>query len=107
MRKLPQKFTIKSARIKKLEVEFKIKNLHGQFTKYYDQPPVNKEQNNQWLRFSALKKATESTVAAIPEQPISTKYIKKNVFSVEDNDRCRICRVEKETIHCLHNIRMG
>ena len=44
MRKLPQKFTIKSARIKKLEVELKIKNLHGQFTKYYDQPPVNKEQ---------------------------------------------------------------
>ena len=38
-------------------------------------------------------------MAAIQEQAISTKYIKQHVFNVEDDDTCRICRVEKETIH--------
>ena len=45
------------------------------------------------------KRSTESTVATIQKQAISTKYIKKHVFNVEDDDTCRICRVQKETIH--------
>ena len=55
--------------------------------------------SNQWLKSSTLKRSTESTVAAIQEQAISTRHIKKHVFSIEDDDTCRICRVEKETTH--------
>ena len=99
MRKLPRKFTIKSARINKLETELKRKNMPGQFAKYYDQPHVDKERFNQWLKSFTLKRSTESTVAGIQEQEISTKYIKKHVFNVEDDGTCRIFRVEKETIH--------
>ena len=95
---MPRKFTIKSARINKLEVELKRKNIHGQFAKYLEQPDVDKERFNQWLKYSTLKRSIESTVATIQEQTISTKYIKKHVFNVEDDDTCRICRVEKETI---------
>ena len=99
MRKLPRKITIKSARINKLEAELKRKNMHGQFAKYLDQPHVDKERSNQWLKSSTLKRSTESTIAAIQEQAISIKFIEKHIFSVEDDDTCRICRVEKETIH--------
>ena len=101
MGKLPQKFTIKSARINKLEAELKRKNTHGQFAKYLDQPHVDKERSSQWLKSSTLKRSTESTVASIQEQVISTKYIRKHVFNVEDHDTCRICRVEKETNHII------
>ena len=99
MRKLPRKITIKSARISKLEAELKIKNMHGQFARYLDQTYVDKERSNQWLKSSTLNRSAESTTAAIQEQAISTKYIEKHVFNVEDDDTCRICRVEKETIH--------
>ena len=99
MGKLARKFTIKSASIFKVEVELKIKNMHGQFAKYLDQPHVDKEYSNQWLKSSTLKRSTESTVVTIKEQAISTKYIKKHVFNVEYDDTCRVCRVEKETIH--------
>ena len=99
MRKLPRKITIKSAHINKLEAELKRKNMHGQFAKYLDQSHVDKERSNQWLKSSTLKRSTESTIAAIQEQAISIKFIEKHIFSVEDDDTCRICRVEKETIH--------
>ena len=76
MRKLPQKYAIKSARINKLEAELKRKNMHGQFAKYLDRPHVHKERSNQWLKSSTLKRSTESTIAVIQEQALSTKYIK-------------------------------
>ena len=65
MGKLSLIFTIKSSRINKLEAGLKRKNMHGQFTKYFEQPYVNKERSNQWLKSSTLKPSTESTVAAI------------------------------------------
>ena len=71
----------------------------GNFAKYLDQPHVDKERSNQWLKPSTLKRSTESTIAAIQKQAISTKCIKKHFFDVDDDDTCRICRVEKENIH--------
>ena len=65
MGKLPRKFTIKSAHINILEAELKRKNKNGQFAKYLDQPRINKERSNQWLKSSTLKRYTQSTVAAI------------------------------------------
>ena len=99
MKKLPRKSIIKSARIKNLEAELKRKNIHVQFAKNLDQPDVDKERSNQWLKSPTLKRSTWSTVAATQEKVISTKYIKKHAFNVEDDDTCRVCCVEKETIH--------
>ena len=73
--------------------------MYGQFTKYLEQPHVDKERSNQWLKSSTLKRSTESTVAPIQEQVISTKYIKKHVFNVKNDDTCRIYHIKKETIH--------
>ena len=74
-------------------------NMHKQFAKYLYQPNVSKEWSKQWLKSSSLKRSEESTVAATQEQVISIKCTKNQVFSVEDNDTCRICHVEKETFH--------
>ena len=65
MGKLPRKFTIKSAHINILEAELKRNNMNGQFAKYLDQPHINKERSNQWLKSSTLKTFTGLTVAAI------------------------------------------
>ena len=67
MRKLLQKLTIKSTRINKLEPKLKRKHMHGQFAKYFNQSHVDKKWSNQWLKSSTLKRATESTIAAIQE----------------------------------------
>ena len=107
MKKLLRKITIKSARINKLEAELKRKNRHEKFARYLDQPYIDEEQSSQWLKSSTLKRCTESTIAAIQEQPISTKYIEKHVFNVEDDDTCRVCCVEKETIHHSYQVAMS
>ena len=86
-------------RINKYKAEFKRRNMHGYFAKYLDQPHVHKEQSSQWLESSTLKRSTESTVAAMQGQTISTRCIKRHVPNIEDDDTCRICCVEKETIH--------
>ena len=52
-----------------------------------------------WLTSPSLKRATESSICAIQEQAITTKYIKKHVFKTEESDICRVCRKEKETIY--------
>ena len=99
MRKLPGKINIKSARINKLEVELKRKNMHRQFARHLDQLYVDKERSNQWLKSSTLKRSAELKIAVIQKQAISTIYIEKHVFNVEDDDTCRICRAGKETNH--------
>ena len=99
MRKSTRKNTIKVSRIEKLEAELKRKNLHGQFTKYLEEPHVDKQRSNQWLSSSSLKRATESTILSIQEQAITTRYIQKHIFKVDVDDTCRICHTEKETIH--------
>ena len=82
MRKLPRKITIRSARINKLRAELKRKHMLGQFARHLDQPHFDKERSNQWLKSSTLKRSTESTIAAIQEQAVSTKYTKKHSFNV-------------------------
>ena len=82
MRKLARKITIKSTRINKQEAELKRKNMHGQFARYLNQPYVDNKRINQWLKSSTLKRSTESTIAAIQEQAVSTKYTKKHSFNV-------------------------
>ena len=101
------KFIIISSRIDKLEAELKRRSIHTKFAKYLDQPHVDKARFKQWLKSFTLKRSKESTIAAIQEQVISTKYIKKHVFNVEDDDTCQMCCVEKENIHhisCWHSL---
>ena len=63
------------------------------------EPHIDHKASNQWLKSSELKRATESTICAIQEQAITTKYIKKHIHHSIDDDQCRLCKNEKETIH--------
>jgi len=50
------------------------------------------------MRSSTLKRATES-IFAVQEQAITTKYIQRNVLHPPIDDTCRVCNIEKETVH--------
>ena len=105
MRKLPRKITIRSARINKLRAELKRKHMLGQFARHLDQPHFDKERSNQWLKSSTLKRSTESTIAAIQEQAISTKYTENHVFNVEDDGYMSNLPCRKRN-HPPHHIRL-
>ena len=47
------------------------------------------------------RNTSNAMITSVQEQAISTKYIEKYVFNVEDDDKCWICHVEKETIHLI------
>ena len=96
---MPWKFTIKSACINKLDAELKRMNMHGQFCKIPWPTSCRQRAIQPMAKTFYPKRSTESTIAAIQKQAISTKCIKKHFFNVDDDDTCRICRVEKENIH--------
>ena len=83
---------------KKLET-VKSKPMHGQFFNSLDQPHIDKTTSLSWLRSSTLKRATESTICAIQENAITTKYTKKHIHKTSNDDTCRACKSKPETIH--------
>lgn len=97
--KQQRKANIKSKQITKNVNELNIKPTHGQFMRLLQEPHIDHKASNQWLKSSELKRATESTICAIQEQAITTKYIKKHIHHSIDDDQCRLCKNEKETIH--------
>jgi len=74
------------------------KNLHGQFINLLNEEHVEKTSSMNWMRSSTLKRATES-IFAVQEQAITTKYIQRNVLHPPIDDTCRVCNIEKETVH--------
>ena len=77
------KYTIKQHTIKKKKEILNSKLMHGQFQHY-----INKKLSNTWLSNSRLKGATESTIFAIQEQAITTRYIEKHTFNIDTTDVC-------------------
>lgn len=97
--KTQRKAQLKNARLDKTIHELKTKNLHGQYFKILDDAHTDKTASLKWLTSPSLKRATEATICAIQEQAITTNYIRKHIFKMDISDQCRVCRMEKETIH--------
>ncbi|XP_066928605.1 uncharacterized protein [Clytia hemisphaerica] len=97
--KLQIKQTIKKQYIESMTNSLLQKPLHGQHFRQLQQPHIDSTKSNLWLKSSTLKRSTESTICAIQEQSITTKYIKKHIHHSTNDDSCRICRSSKETIH--------
>ena len=97
--KSQRKNEIKTTRVRQQQQMLTNKQLHGQFMHQLNEPHVDKEASIKWMKSSTLKRATESTICAIQEQAITTRYIQRNVFHQQVDDTCRVCRSEKETIH--------
>ena len=103
MSKPAVKNTIKKNQIKLLVEELRQKPTHGQFFQNIEQPHVDKTSSLLWLKSSTLKRSTEATICAIQEQAVTTRYIQHHVHHTSDNDRCRVCKEQKETIHHIIN----
>ena len=90
---------IKKRRIEITRDKITEKPMYGQYWRLLDLPHVNKEQSTAWLRSSKLKRSTEAAICAIQEQAVTTKYIKKMIHKTTNDDVCRACKRDKETIH--------
>ena len=72
--------------------------MHGQYFTTLEQPHIDEKASIAWLQSSTLKRSTESTICAIQENAISTKYMKKHVYKTTDDDTCRACKEYPETV---------
>ena len=73
--------------------------MHGQYFITLDEPHIDKTASLAWLKSSTLKRSTESTVCAIQDNAITTKYTKKHIHKTTTDDTCRACKQHHETIH--------
>lgn len=80
--------------------EWRAKVLHGRHPHDLDQPHVDKQASNEWLRAGELFPETEGYLIAIQDQVICTKNYKKYILKEPGvtDDRCRKCREKPETI---------
>jgi hypothetical protein len=73
------------------------KSLHGRFA--YSLSHADKSSTN-WLENGSLYAETEGFMFAIQDQVIATKNYQKFIEKLDiDNDKCRVCNRESETIH--------
>ena len=73
------------------------KSLHGRFA--YSLSHADKSSTN-WLENGSLYVETEGFIFAIQDQVIATKNYQKFIEKLDiDNDKCRVCNRESETIH--------
>ena len=103
--------SVKLAKMVKIKAKEKIKSslwkrweskpLHGQFLKRATAPNIAKEQTNKWLKSASLKPETEGFIVAAQDQALPTNNYKKNVSKTSNNELCRMCKTQKETIDHL------
>ncbi len=73
------------------------KSLHGRFANSLSN--ADKSSTN-WLENGSLYAETEGFIFAIQDQVIATKSYQKFIEKLGiDNDKCRVCNRESETIH--------
>ena len=59
---------------------------------------IDKKSGIAWLKSSSRKRSTEGTIRAIQENFVSAKYLKKHIHKKIEEDVCRACKKNKETI---------
>jgi hypothetical protein len=72
----------------------KQKSLHGRYFKELEQPEIN-------IQASNIHPETEGFIFAIQDRIKNTRNYKKHICGLQstiDNDKCRICGTEGETI---------
>jgi hypothetical protein len=75
------------------------KPLHGQFPNILLDANVDKEQSTLWLKKGQLQTETEGFICAIQDQVVTTKYYQKHILRNTNDDICRLCNGQAETIH--------
>ena len=62
---------------------------------------VSQSLTHQWLKSSGLKGETEGFIIAAQDQSLPTKNYQTNISKVTKDDKCRLCKNNKETIDHL------
>ncbi|KAL0838863.1 hypothetical protein ABMA28_016889 [Loxostege sticticalis] len=96
--------TAQTAENEKLD-SWRRKQLHGRHIKDLEQPHIDNEASNKWLKIGYLFPETEGFLISIQDQVVNTKNYRK--FIIKDpcalDDRCRKCHKNPETIQHIIN----
>jgi len=66
--------------------------MHGQLPHNLDEKLVGNEQSYWWLKLEDVKGETESKIAALQDQAISTNPFVNKVLKEETDRKCRLCK---------------
>lgn len=78
---------------------WKKKELHGRHLKDLQQPHIDTEASNKWLKLGYLFPETEGFIIAVQDQVINTRNYKKYILKENiETDTCRKCHRQPETI---------
>ncbi|XP_036334664.1 uncharacterized protein LOC118745244 [Rhagoletis pomonella] len=86
--------------IQSLMEDWKMKAVHGRYPHVLDAPEVDNASSNEWLIHSGSYAETEGFMIAIQDQVIATRNYSKYIMRASvENDLCRRCQKQTETIH--------
>ena len=74
------------------------KPQHGAFLRQLELGDADVKESFSWLSKCYLDPATESYVCAAQELAVFTKFHEKHILKNSDDDRCRVCKKEQETV---------
>ena len=74
------------------------KKMHGQFLKEIEKSHIDTELTWKWLQKGDLKGETEALITSCQDQAIATNYYKAKILKTSADPKCRLCKVEPETI---------
>ena len=74
------------------------KPQHGAYLRLLNESNVDVKQSLAWLRRCHLSPHSEGYICAAQEMAVITKYHERNILHNREDDRCRVCKNEPETI---------
>ena len=73
--------------------------MNGQrFRQHGTLATVDIVRSNQWLKYSHMHCETESLLYAAQEQTLATYYVHRNIWNLNYNSKCRMCKVHDKNI---------
>src|SRR6266576_3517472 len=81
------------------EAQWQAKKMHGQFKNLIEEEFVDKKQSFTWAKTTTIAPRMHAQITAIQDQCVKTRYYEKRITKRGENETCRRCRKEPETIH--------
>ena len=72
--------------------------MHGKFVERVEDSHISKARTYSWLKSAGLKGETEGLIIAAQDQSLPTRNYQANITKTIENDLCRTCKEQKETI---------
>ena len=74
------------------------KSQHGAFLRLLMESNVDIKRSMGWLSKCHLNPRSEAYICAAQEMALFTKFHEKHILHTHEDDKCRVCKVEPETI---------